>query len=381
MLDHLLQKWHTSFGPSSPEIIVRAPGRVNIIGEHTDYNEGWVLPGAMSRSLYILISKNENKTHHWVASDLNEEFQFQPTSVEKEIPLWGKYVSGTINLYARDTGPLNILIGGDLPVGAGVSSSSSLVCGLLFALHHMTGHHETKEEIALMGSRVEREIIGLQGGIMDQFAIMLSQENHVMMLDCRTQTYQFISADLAGCKWVLINTKVRHQLIDSDYNKRGEECQRAVAIIKHQYPEVKSLRDVTFGILKSIHLPEALSRRAKFVLEENARVQDMVTALGNKDTHKAGLLLKASHKGLRYDYEVSCDELNHLADFANQYDGVLGSRMMGGGFGGCVICLLEENIIENFSQQCVASYADRFGIEPDIIHFELGNGVERITIP
>lgn len=379
MLDHLLQKWHSTFGPTSPEIIVRAPGRVNIIGEHTDYNEGWVLPGAMSRSLYILISKNENNTHHWVASDLDEEFQFHTTSVEKEIPLWGKYVGGTINLYTPEIGPLNILIGGDLPVGAGVSSSSSLVCGLLFALHHLTGKHETKEELALIGSRVEREIIGLQGGIMDQFAIMLSKENQVMMLDCRTKKYDFIPAALPGCLWLLINTRVKHQLIDSDYNERADECRRAVAIIQHQYPEVKSLRDVTTGMTASIHLPAVLSRRVKFVLEENDRVHQMVDALQSLSAEQAGQLLKASHNGLRYQYEVSCAELDHLADYANKYNGVFGSRMMGGGFGGCVICLLNENVVEDFSQQSMASYADRFGFKPDIIHFELGNGVESVV--
>jgi len=379
MLDHLLQKWHSVFGLTSPEIIVRAPGRVNIIGEHTDYNEGWVLPGAMSRSLYILISKNEYNTHHWVANDLDEEYQFHSTSVEKEIPLWGKYVGGTINLYARDTGPLNILIGGDLPVGAGVSSSSSLVCGLLFALHDIYGKKETTEELALIGSRVEREIIGLQGGIMDQFAIMLSKEKQVMMLDCRTKKYDFIPAALPGCKWLLINTKVKHQLIDSDYNQRAKECRQVVELIGTLFPEVLSLRDVKMEMLWTVNLPDVLYRRARFVLEENNRVHEMVEALQSHNAILSGQLLRASHDGLRHQYEVSCTELDHLADYSNQYEGVLGSRMMGGGFGGCVICLLNENVVEKFSQHCVSSYADRFGFDPDIIHFELGNGVESVV--
>jgi len=376
MIEALLAKWHKNFGTAKPEVIVRAPGRVNIIGEHTDYNEGWVLPGAMSRSIYILVSKSKKKEHHWIASDLNEEYTGDAASAD--LPLWAKYMHGTIQLYAAAAGPLHILVGGDLPVGAGLSSSSSVVCGLLFALQKITGKSESREELAMIGSRVEKEIIGLQGGIMDQFAIMLCKKDSVMLLDCRTKEKKFIPALLPDAKWLLINTKVKHQLIDSDYNERAGECMRAVAIIQHQYPEVKNLRDVTSGILASTHLPPVLTRRVRFVLEENARVHEMVKALESKDAKKAGSLLKASHKGLRTDYEVSCDELNHVADFANQFKGVFGARMMGGGFGGCVICLLKEEVIQDFSDECMGSYSERFKFEPDIIQFELESGVEYV---
>src|SRR5688572_17875660 len=336
MINTLLEKWHAAFGSPAPDTIVRAPGRVNIIGEHTDYNDGWVMPGAMNRSVYILISRSKT-SHHWIADTIQDEYKGK---VEDETtPLWVKYVYGALKIYKVEGETFHMLVGGDLPVGVGLSSSSSMVCGLLFALEKNFKRGESKEAIALLSSRVEREIIGLQGGIMDQYAIMLSKANHVMMLDCHNRTYDYISTKLPGSKWVIINTKVKHQLIDSDYNERANECQRAVAIIQNQYPEVKSLRDVTPRILSSIHLPAALSRRAKFVVEENARVHEMVTALNAHDANKAGQILKASHKGLRYDYEVSCDELNHLADFANHFKGVFGARMIGGGFGGCVLCL------------------------------------------
>lgn len=375
MKELLIQKWHQHFGSASPEVIVRAPGRVNIIGEHTDYNEGWVLPGAMSRSVYILVSKNEKGVHHWVAGDLNEEYVYDAAI---DLPLWGKYVEGTIQLYAPQIGPLKILIGGDLPVGAGVSSSSSLVCGLLFALQKITGRNETKDDLALFGSRVEREIIGLQGGIMDQFSIMLSRENQVMMLDCRTRKYEFITAELPGCKWVLINTKVKHKLIDSDYNNRADECLRAVGIIKRLYPKVETLRDVTMDMLSEIHLPELLRKRSLFILEENDRVQKMVDALKKQDPKKAGALLKASHAGLRDQYEVSCAELDHLAAVANKHKGAYGARMMGGGFGGCVLCLVKEEEMEEFLEECSVSYFEKFGFDPEVIQFDLGNGVEYV---
>ncbi|HZV69703.1 MAG TPA: galactokinase [Saprospiraceae bacterium] len=373
MIDQLKKKWHHHFGSASPEVIVRAPGRVNIIGEHTDYNEGWVLPGAMSRSVYVLVSRSKKGIHHWVADNMNEEYV---SGNEAIMPLWGKYIDGTIQLYDPKIGSLNILIGGDLPVGAGVSSSSSLVCGILYALQKITGGKETKDDLALKGSRVEREIIGLLGGIMDQFAIMLSKADQVMMLDCRTKEYKFISAELPGCKWVLINTKVKHKLIDSDYNNRADECLRAVSIIQRLYPAVKSLRDVTPDMLSEIHLPELIRKRSVYILEENDRVHKMVEALKKNNATKAGALLKASHAGLRDLYEVSCAELDHLAAVGNKHKGAYGARMMGGGFGGCVICLVKEEAMEDFLEECSVSYFEKFGFDPEVIEFDLGNGVE-----
>ena len=380
MVDTLLKKWHQIFGTTSPEVIVRAPGRVNIIGEHTDYNEGWVLPGAMSRSVYVLVSRNNENIHHWVANDLDQEFQYRPEEDGLQMPLWVKYVEGTIRLYADKIGALKILIGGNLPVGAGVSSSSSLVCGLLFAFQKLSGRNESKEELGLIGSRVEREIIGLQGGIMDQFAILLSKSDHVMLLDCRHRKYQFIPVALPGCRWLLINTKVKHQLIDSDYNYRAEECKRAVSIIQKRFFEVMSLRDVNLEMLDEIEMPEVLQMRSVFVIEENHRVHAMVSALENHDVVAAGQLLMASHAGLRDQYEVSCKELDFLADFANDTEGVYGGRMMGGGFGGCVICLLPEIMMDSFSSSISNAYQMQFGFAPEIIDFELSSGVEEIKV-
>jgi len=376
MIETLLEHWHSSFVSNSPEVIIRAPGRVNIIGEHTDYNEGWVMPGAMSRSIFILASRQPANGHHWIAYDLDEEIQSLEDIFEYGDYAWAKYIEGAIRLYAPEIGSLQLLIGGDLPVGAGISSSSALVCGILYALQQLTGRSESKETLALFGQRVEREVIGVQGGIMDQFAIMMSEPNHVMLLDCRTRDYRLISADLPGCRWILINTKVKHALIDSDYNKRGAQCQQSVAIIQKSFPDVHALRDVTMDMLDTSGLPETLYRRSAFVVQENARVHQMVEALHDKDAAHAGRLLKGSHEGLRHMYEVSCEELDHLADFANRYEGVLGARMMGGGFGGCVICLLKEEILDSFSIDCVDSYLHRFSFEPEVILFELGAGVQ-----
>jgi galactokinase len=208
---------------------------------------------------------------------------------------------------------------------------------------------------------------------------MMSEPNHVMLLDCRTRHYRLISADLPGCRWILINTKVKHALIDSDYNQRSAQCVLAVTNIQKIFPEVEALRDVTPDMLKETDLTDVLLRRSSFVIEENNRVHEMVLALGKHDAEHAGNLLKSSHEGLRLKYEVSCDELDHLADFANSYPGVFGARMMGGGFGGCVICLLKEEVLDSFSKACVDNYAHRFGYEPEVILFELGGGVELVS--
>ena len=380
MVDQLLQQWHLAFGDQPPEVIVRAPGRVNIIGEHTDYNDGWVLPGAMSRSLFILASAHPGYGHHWIASDLGEEIKTPEQVIEYGEYSWARYIQGAISVYAPGIGPLKLLIGGDLPVGAGISSSSALVCGMLYVLQQLTGHTESREQLALIGQRIEREIIGVQGGIMDQFAIMMSQPEHVMLLDCRTREYRLIDAALPGCRWVLVNTKVKHALIDSDYNKRAFQCEQAVMLIQAHFPEVRALRDVTMDMLLQCELTDVLFRRAAFVIEENNRVHEMVDALELHRAEKAGALLKTSHEGLRHQYEVSCAELDHLADFANQYDGVYGARMMGGGFGGCVICLLREDRLDHFSRDISASYIARFGFEPDIIIFDLGGGVDARSV-
>jgi galactokinase len=390
ILDSLLEQWQDTFNSSAPEVIVRAPGRINIIGEHTDYNEGWVMPGAMSRSLYILVGRTSSANsalsdssppkrgkHHWVAADFNEELQFDHESnIPSTKSIWAKYVLGAIHVYENDLGPLQIMLGGDLPIGAGVSSSSSLVGGLLLALQFLTGDQKTAKELAQLSSRVEKEIIGLQGGIMDQFAIMLSERDKVMMLDCRAKSYEFISASIPGTQWVLINTKVRHQLIDSDYNQRAAQCKQAVQLIQEKFPGIKSLRDVDEIMLIDSNLPETLYKRSHFVLEENQRVHEMKKALQLKDAMKAGALLHASHLGLQNEYEVSCDELDHLAYLANNFDGVFGGRMMGGGFGGCVICLVADEGMAEFEKMAFESYEKEFGFAPEFIHFELSDGAE-----
>jgi galactokinase len=375
----LLKEWHSIFGIADPEVIVRAPGRVNIIGEHTDYNNGFVLPGAMDLSIYVLAARSELNLHHWVAASFEDALLFSSEDASNpNHPQWSVYVKGAMQYYAPELGALKLLIGGDLPVGAGISSSSALVCGVLKALQQITGGTESAEELAKVAYNVEREVIGLQGGIMDQFAIMMSKADHVMLLDCRSLDYQFIDASLPGCRWLLINTRVKHQLIDSDYNQRAAECAEAVQLLMQKYPHVSSLRDVTRAQLDAAQLSTVLYARVRFVIDENERVLQMVAALNHHDPTKAGELLAESHAGLRDEYEVSCPELDLVADIANGFDGVYGARMMGGGFGGCVICLVKADAVDALFENVSSTYESIFQIAPSLILFELGDGVRAV---
>ena len=372
MIRSFLEDWHSHFGPQRPDAIARAPGRVNIIGEHTDYNYGWVLPGAMSHHVYIMMSASPDDQHHWIAHDLNDEIYFLPED-DRNLPLWAKYVQGTLNLFQHRS-PLQIWIGGDLPVGAGVSSSSSMTCGLLLALQKLKNIDTPKNDLAILARRVEREIIGLQGGIMDQYAIMLSQKDQVMLLDCLSHEFQFYRADLPDATWMLFNTKVKHQLIDSDYNRRATECMEAVDIIRQNHPDVRSLRDVDLAMIRASALPETLMKRACFVVMENQRVHLMISALLEQDTTATCSLLHASHKGLRDQYEVSCAELDYIADFLHNYPGISDGRMMGGGFGGCVIALVANDDIPDLVPRLKSSYTSQFGFDPDVLSFALSDG-------
>jgi galactokinase len=377
--DHISEAWHSIFGSTGPSMVIRAPGRVNIIGEHTDYNEGWVMPGAINRFVYVLVAENPTGRHHWAADNLDESVRLDLDDITlQDMPLWAKYLAGAISMADTPARAFSILIAGDLSVGAGLSSSSALVCAMIFALHQLDGKQIDRVEIANLGRKVERDIIGLQGGIMDQFAIMLSIKDSVMKLDCRDLSYEFISADFHPAKWTLINTKVKHQLVDSDYNERANECKEAIIYLQQTFPEIMSLRDVTVEMLQEASIPPLLHKRSLFVVEENQRVHAMADALQKKDANKAGELLRRSHAGLQHQYEVSCAELDMLVAFANQYQGVYGARMMGGGFGGCVLCLAEENVIHALTQEASHRYNAAFGYPPEIIDFELTEGVSVI---
>lgn len=369
IIETLLQEWGQRYGKDGPEKIIRSPGRINIIGEHTDYNDGWVMPGATSKALYILVSPSDK--NDWYSYDYSNGY----TELSSDKPSWVLYVEGALSMLNLSNSSFKILFGGDLPVGAGVSSSSALLCGLFTAFSTYVSKPPSKESIVLLAGRVEKEIIGLQGGIMDQFAILFSRKNSVMLLDCRTQEYEFLEADIPGCNWFLINTNVKHHLADSDYNKRSNDCKMAIELIRKHYPDVTHLRDATESMVNNVSLDPLLEKRALFVIHENNRVHEMKDALRDQDKKMVGKLLTDSHEGLRDMYEVSCEELDVLQSFLMKQKGIYGCRMMGGGFGGCVIGLADENELSTIIQNATEFYKEKFPIECTPITFSLGDGV------
>ena len=384
LIDHLTSVFTNSIG-APPELGVRAPGRINLIGEHTDYNMGFVMPAAIDKSIYIVARKNYTDTHHWIALDMNESLELSIHQDQKTKYEWADFIlGGLLNLKEKgvELGGIDIAFNSDLPIGAGLSSSSALSCGMIFCAAKLFNHPMTMKEVALLGHKSEREFIGLKGGIMDQFASSLGQKDHFLVLDCRSQAMTPVKFPQNDYKLLLINTCVKHSLVSTDYNVRALETAEAAEIISKKYPEVQSLRDVNQEMISACEKELGLIRkkRAQYVVEENQRVENMIQSLNKNDIETAGALLYASHVGLSKDYEVSCDELDFLVDFAKEFDGAIGARMMGGGFGGCTINLIHKDVVDDFKEKIMSAYKAKFNIDPAFIPFELSNGISTMEI-
>lgn len=360
------------------KLTVNAPGRINIIGEHTDYNLGYVLPTAIDKGLTFTFKKNGTPSTCEVESKgYGDPHIFDFTTMERSTNTWHNYIQGVVSeilkiLKHRTSNKLqgfNCSIESNLPVGSGVSSSAALECGLSYGLNELFGLGLSKIEMVKLSQQADHNYVGIKSGIMDQFASMMSREGHVILLDCRSLDYEYIPLDLGDYTFLLLNSGVSHQLADSEYNTRQQECQEGVEVLRKNHPEVDSLRDVTTAMLEAYkdHLSSTVRRRAHFVVEENARVLAVVKALQSGDLPKLGELMYASHAGLRHDYEVSCKELDFLVDYTRDYKEVLGARIMGGGFGGCSINLIKNSFVDSFIQIISDAYKKKFNI--DLTHF------------
>jgi galactokinase len=336
---------------NKPSYIVFSPGRINIIGEHTDYNEGFVLPAAMDKGVYIAIGKREDDTIHLIANDFNESFIGSINEVVIVKKLWANYILGVVSELQKDNkivGGFNAVISSDLPIGAGVSSSAALECATVFALNELFHLQLQKMEMIKMAQMAEHHFAGVKCGIMDQFASMMGKKDHCIKLDCKTLQYEYVPLQLGEYKMLLLNTNVKHSLASSEYNTCRQECEQGVTWIKEKYTTVNSLRDVTLQMLDEIVLPKngLVYKRCKFVVTEIERLQEACTALQNGDLNTLGKKMFATHYGLQNDYGVSCKELDFLVNAVTYNDFVLGARMMGGGFGGCTINIVLESYME-----------------------------------
>ncbi|MDR1895574.1 MAG: galactokinase [Prevotellaceae bacterium] len=366
----------------SADAVYASPGRVNLIGEHTDYNGGFVLPGAIDKGITLAIKANGTTQIRVFSIDYNEEAVFGLTESDKPEKGWAKYIFGVvreIEKRGKTVKGFDAAFYGDVPLGAGLSSSAALESAFVFALDDLYGLGIDKFELAKIGQATEHNYVGVKCGIMDQFASIFGKKGNLIRLDCRSLEHQYVPFNPTGYKVVLIDSCVKHELVNNPYNRRRESCEAAAAAIRKRHPEVEFLRDATFDMLKEVknEISEEDYSRAEFVIGEVQRLLDACDALVKGDYVTVGRKMYETHAGLGKLYEVSCDELDFLNDSAKKY-GVTGSRIMGGGFGGCTINLVEESKYEAFIAGAVADYKAKFNIEPKIYDVVISDGARKI---
>lgn len=365
-------------------VLVKSPGRINIIGEHTDYNEGFVMPAAINKAIYVAVSKREDGEIHLYSESYQQAYQSSVSAIEKSALGWANYVLGVADQLVKrgyKIAGFNLYLDGNVPLGAGLSSSAALECATAFAIDHLNDLQISQMDLALISQKAEHVFAGVNCGIMDQFASVFGKKNHAVLLDCRSMEYEYIPLKLEGYKLVLLNTNVKHSLADSAYNKRRSQCEQGVAWIKAAHPEVNSLRDATVDMLKEhVETRDAeVFQKCKFVVEEISRIQQAAQSLKQGDLVALGKLMFATHDGLSKDYEVSCQELDFLVDYVKNLDFVPGARMMGGGFGGCTINIVKDEEIDSLISEISTLYSKAFGLTLDAYIVETDNGSELIA--
>ena len=363
LLSKIEKKYKELYG--GKPLLIRAPGRINLIGEHTDYNDGYVLPCAVSPAIYFAAEKRNDTKVCLNSYDYGSYCEFDVNQKDRPTEQWASYLYG-ITQIIKEKGykisGFNCDFGGDVPVGAGMSSSAALESGLCLAISELYGLCLDKMEMAKIGQKSEHEYVGVKCGIMDQFASIFGKDGHCVRLDCRSLDFEYSKLDLKDCIFVLTDTKVKHSLASSEYNTRREECATGVKALQKKYPEIKALRDATVEQLQSVigEISDTVYNRCKYVIEEDNRVIEACKALNNNDLEKFGQLLYLSHNGLSKLYEVSCQELDFLVDQTKNMDYILGSRMMGGGFGGCTLSLIKADKLEEYKATILPLYVEKF---------------------
>ncbi|MEA3338527.1 MAG: galactokinase [Chloroflexota bacterium] len=381
MKNNVTSAFQTHFN-RPPEIVVRAPGRVNLLGGHTDYNAGYVLPVAVNRAAWIAAAPINARKARVYALDLEDEATFTLTPVPRAEGNWADYVRGVawaLQERGLETVGLEAVLTSNIPVGAGLSSSAAVEVAFAYVWQQLAGFKLTRRELALACQWAENDYVGVNCGILDQMASSCGVEGHALLLDCRTLETALVPLP-EGVAIVVADTGVRRQLASSEYNVRRAQCERAVEILGQRLPGVRALRDVSaddLGCLKG-HLPGVVYRRARHVVSDNARVLQATEALRKGDVATVGALMKACHVSLRDDYEVSAPELDALASAAWEVEGCYGARLTGAGFGGCIVALVTESGIQDFKAHVSAAYETAFGRQPDIYVCRSTTGVRAI---
>jgi galactokinase len=364
-------------------LVVRSPGRINLIGEHTDYNDGFVMPAAINYDSVFAVAESTDGKSQIYSLKYAETFDVNLAAIEPvESPGWANYLLGVLKqfeMHGHRLKNFKCVFGGDVPLGAGLSSSASVECGFAYAINELNQSAIPKQKMILMAQWAEHNFVGVKCGIMDQFASMMGKKGHVIVLDCRSLEYHYSPLDLPGHAVVLCDTKVKHSLVDSEYNSRRSECEKGVAILRKYYPQVNALRDVSEDMLmKHQHeLNGKVLDRCLYVVQEIRRVQEASQDLKANRLKDFGKKMFETHEGLSKKYEVSCKELDFLVEAARNFGTVVGARMMGGGFGGCTINIVPKEDVPGFLEEASSQFRKRFGHEMEsyVVSIEDGTGL------
>ncbi|MBE5852821.1 MAG: galactokinase [Lachnospiraceae bacterium] len=381
MKDKLLQKFAELFGDSEGVKVYFAPGRVNMIGEHTDYNGGHVFPCALTIGTYGAARKRNDNELHLYSMNFERMGVINSTIDEfKQMDNWTDYPRGVMWAFEgrgmKMTSGMDLVLYGNIPNGSGLSSSASLEVLTGFILRDLYGFDVTNTDLALIGQYSENNFNGMNCGIMDQFASAMGKKDNAIFLNTADLSFEYAPLVLEGAKIVVTNSKVKHKLVDSAYNNRRSECEKALAELQ-TVVDIKGLGDLSeeqFEEHKAVIADDVRRLRAKHAVYENQRTIRAVEALKNNDVELFGKLMNASHVSLRDDYEVSCSEIDVLVDAAWKVDGVIGSRITGGGFGGCTVSIVKDEAIDSFKEQVGKAYVEKVGYEPDFYIVEIGCG-------
>jgi len=378
--EKVLQTFKESF--STEPAFYFSPGRINLIGEHVDYNDGFVMPAAIDKGVYYAIKKNDSHDIHFYAADFNEWFSVSINEIRKNTS-WKNYVLSVIKeflLLDKKISGFNCVFGGNIPRGSGMSSSAAVEGGLAFALNDIFDFGLNRVELAELCQRAEHNFPGVKCGIMDQFANMMGKKNHVILLDCKNITHQYFPLNLDEFKIVLINSAVHHSLAAGEYNIRRKQCEEGLNILKENL-NINSFRDISdashIASFKD-QMSEDVYKRCLFVIEEIQRTQQAAILLKENNLIGFGKRMFETHEGLSKLYDVSCNELDFLVEYAKTNKSVIGARLMGGGFGGCTINIVKENAAENFIHEISEAYLKKFNITPEAYMVETSNGTDAI---
>ena len=363
--------------------VYASPGRINLIGEHTDYNNGFVFPGAVEQGMIAEIKPNGTRMVDAYSIDLKDRVQFSLDDEQGPKASWARYIYGVCREMMALGVPVegfNTAFAGDVPLGAGMSSSAALESTYAFALNDLWGENKIeKMELARVGQRTEHKYIGCNCGIMDQAISVLGKKGSLLRLDCRSGEYEYVPWNPKGYQLILVNSCVKHELAGSPYNERRLQCEHVAEVIKTLHPEVESLRDANYDMLEEVkaQITEDEYKRARYVIGEVVRVLNVCEALEKDDYEAVGQMMYETHYGLSQEYEVSCEELDFLNEVAKECN-VTGSRIMGGGFGGCTINLVADELAANFKKVVVEKFAEKYGKKPVVIDVVIGDGSRRL---